>query len=167
MSNDSTTPLPSDPAALIGMWDRVVGDHAEESSPHMSAETPPADPPSFARREVLPMNSGDKRCAYRDIIEIDGCPKRPAFRPERFFIQNAHAWEVVDILVDDKTQFLQPGPIPGEIFASGELDAWFTCDTVQKDKSIRIVARYIGPFEEGIPFVGGILGTSAIDPTEL
>jgi len=90
MSNDSTTPLPDDPAALIGMWDRVVGDHVEESSPHMSSETPasqPAsEPPKFARREVLPLNSGNKRIKPGETCVITVRPQRPQFQPERLFI---------------------------------------------------------------------------------
>lgn len=151
---------------IFGPGARPTGDELRAAWPEIVAASE-AIPPMLARRELLPLNSGSQHCAPHDIIEVEGTPGRPAFRPERLFIQNAHDWEVVDILIDGKTQFLQPGPIPGAVFAAGSAEI-ITFDTVQKGKTIRIVARNVGDIGRGpCPFVGGFLGTSAIDSSEL
>lgn len=301
MSHETPPQFPDDPAALIGMWGQIIGDPAEESSPHMSAETPntpppaaakpeaaapsapsptganastssPDDtslfvaavrkmidegtvpphlskdellklviaasvrgagasfydppqrapappppaphpgiemrermaraydarmhdaPPMMARRTALPLNSLDRQykpmlCKPGESVEIHVRPQRGAYRPERLFVSDyrpvkemkrawwkrvimfwrkapepggAADWEILDIRVGGKSQFAQAGALPGDMFSNMSIDSFVSFDVCQLGEEITLVVRYNGPVQKGVPFIGGMLGTSAV-----
>lgn len=65
-------------------------------------------------------------------------------------------WIVHDIRVDGKSQFAQPGDMPGDMFSTKAIDSFVS---FQPGKQVEIDVMYIGLEEEGLCFVGRFLGT--------
>ena len=133
------------------------------------------DPPAFARREVLPLNSGSTGVTAPNTLIITSRPQRPAYRPERMFVsgpivtnsglatgETASAWLIQDISIGNKSQFAQAGAIPGDIFANLSIDSFVSFDTVQTAMDVTVTVSYVGTSESAVSFFGGMLGTSAV-----
>ncbi len=120
-------------------------------------------------RELLPMTSEGKLVNPNDRVTILGKPKIP-FRPERLYVSGASTeagtadWIVNDVRMDGKTVFLQPGDIPGDMFAASAIDsfvAWGECS-----KGMEIDVTYIGKNPDGCAFYGSFIGARAAKAKE-
>lgn len=128
--------------------------------------------PQFARREALPLNSGDVAVHTNGTLQITSRPQRPAYRPERFFVsppvggdplgETASSWIINDITIGNKSQYAQAGQLPGDMFSSTAIDSFVSFDTVQTAMDVVVVTTYIGTSSAAVKFVGGMLGTSAV-----
>jgi len=163
--------------ALMGAWYTMVGAAALDTPP-IGAQ--PRNylmdqaPPTFARREALPLNSGNVfATTAAPTLQITSRPQRPAFRPERLFVSipvggastdTAAAWIIQDVSIGNKSQFAQSGALPGDMFANLSIDSFVSFDTVQTAMDVTITVTYVGGAgsEATIYFYGGMLGTSAV-----
>ena len=166
--------------ALVGAWKTIIGkDGGAPAGLATELGIPPRNlmieqgPPQFARREALPLNSGDVAVHTGGTLQITSRPQRPAFRPERFFVsapvggdiaETASSWIINDITIGNKSQYAQAGQLPGDMFSSTAIDSFISFDTVQTAMDVVIVTTYIGTsgIENPVRFVGGMLGTSAV-----
>jgi hypothetical protein len=82
--------------------------------------------------------------------------ERPAqhgfFRPERVVIEHPSDWLVNDITVGNRSQFCQPGDVPGDFFAENATDTEISFETIQPGQDFSIIATYIGKNPEGRTF---------------
>lgn len=104
-------------AALCGVGLRVVDARSE----YEIASRAPI-------RQVLPMSSNGQAIQRGHSATITTRPQGGAFRIDRIMIAaagTAHGaadWTVQDVRVGRRSQFAQPGGIPGDLFASGALE---------------------------------------------
>lgn len=71
-------------------------------------------------------------------------------------------WEICDITIGDRSQFVASGPIPGEVFgAASGIDSALSMDAAAPGIAIRFRVRYIGDNPEGECFRAALLGRSA------
>jgi hypothetical protein len=129
----------------------------------------PAPAPVLASRQGLPMNSGTFAFGYLDTALITSRPQRQAFRPERVFISppiggaGAQSWFVNDITIGNKSQLVQSGGLPGDMFANTSIDSFVTFETAQTAMDVTMSITLIQNGIEVPPFFyGGIIGTAAI-----
>lgn len=139
-------------------------EEGEEFSAVALGESGWSDPGGRARLQAppwayLPIESGDHKIASDVVTEIQTRPSDP-FRPMRIVIcGDASRWIVEDVLVGNRSQTANAGPIPGTAF--GIHGCEFRTDTVQTAMDFKIRVRYIGPVEGGEPFVAYAVGPIA------
>jgi len=76
--------------------------------------------------------------------------KELAFQPEHLVIDRCWPdWEIEDVRVDGRTQFVQTGPIPGELFQPGTVDTFVKLDVVLAARPFTVRARYVGSDPRG------------------
>ena len=99
---------------------------------------------------------------YR-AIRVISRPEAVAFRPEQLHITSPHPehFNIVDVLIGNRTQFAQSGEIPGDMFAISAIDTFLSFETVQTAMDIEIRVRYVGPNPEGEVFEAKMIGTAA------
>jgi hypothetical protein len=134
----------------------------------------PSPAPTLASRQGLPMNSGTFAFGYLDTALITSRPQRQAFRPERVFISppiagpqigpvGAQSWFVNDITIGNKSQLVQSGGLPGDMFANESIDSFVTFETAQTAMDVTMSITLIQNGIQPEPFFyGGIIGTAAI-----
>ena len=114
-------------------------------------------------REVLPFSSG--------VPVLPGQSVQLVARPQvdllckRFLVSFASSpngaadWIIEDIRINARSQFIQPGALPGDMFASDAIDAYMTFHTLAlANMDITVVATYVGTITEGVPFFGSMVG---------
>ena len=88
-----------------------------------------------------------------------------SFQVHRLEIENSGTaggcadWFVEDLRINGKTQFAQPGPIPGDLFATTALDSFVKLETCTAGNAIEIDMHYIGPNPQGAIFTAHFEGT--------
>jgi len=123
--------------------------------------------PDRAQREVLPMSTGVPILPTQSA-QITGRPQAPAWRCERFVISNAGTaggaadWIVNDIKIGNRSQFVQSGDVPGDMFATNAIDTYVSFETAQTAMDVVVVVTYIGMNESGVPFYASMVGTAAL-----
>jgi hypothetical protein len=123
--------------------------------------------PDRAQREVLPMSTGVPILPTQSA-QITGRPQAPAWRCERFVISNAGTaggaadWIVNDIKIGNRSQFVQSGDVPGDMFATNAIDTFVSFETAQTAMDVVVVVTYIGQNESGVPFYASMVGTAAL-----
>jgi hypothetical protein len=86
-----------------------------------------------------------------------------AFRPSRLAIDRySQDWMIVDVHVDGKSQFVQAGVIPGDLFHPDTLDCFATFNVVPAGGSFAIKAHYVGSNPRGGRF--GAVVRGRLDP---
>jgi hypothetical protein len=117
-------------------------------------------------RSVIPLHSA-KALKPLEKITLRGELKRSsAFRPERVFVSAAGTsggaadWVINDVRVDGKTQYLQDGPMPGDMFATNAIDVFVSFQRCEKE--IEMDVTYIGLNESGVPFYASIVGAAEL-----
>ncbi len=112
---------------------------------------------------ILPINS-DRVVQPNIRIQITARPQFE-FSPKRLIIAgNPSDWVVCDIRINNRSQFLQCGDIPGDLFTVASIDAFVLFETVQPNMDVVLIANYIGPHPEGSMFFAGLLNSSALRP---
>jgi hypothetical protein len=126
-----------------------------------------AAPPTFAARDILPLSTGVPILPTQSA-QITGRPQARAFRGDRFMVSNAGTaggaadWIINDIKIGNRSQFVQSGDVPGDLFAVNAIDTFVRFETAQTAMDIVIVVTYIGLNESGAPFFAALVGTAAI-----
>jgi hypothetical protein len=72
-------------------------------------------------------------------------------------------WIVEDLRINARTQFAQPGPIPGDMFSIGAIASFVRLETCEAGSSIEIDVIYIGLNEHGARFTARLEGTVVRD----
>ncbi len=114
-------------------------------------------------RYVLPLSS-NKAIGSGQSCSITGLAHSDGFWPDHLTISNAGTkggaadWVVNDIKVDGKSQFLQSGDIPGDLFASNAVNSFIRFGAARKGSAVELIATYIGTNEEGCPLFASITG---------
>ena len=134
----------------------------------------PYPDPTLASRQGLPMNTGGQAVPYNSTAIITSRPQRVAFRPERIFVSppiggtaglGSAGWFINDITIGNRSQLVQAGGLPGDMFQNTSIDSFVTFETAQTSMDVVISTTLIDTaFVEtsGAVFYGGIIGTAAI-----
>ena len=133
--------------------------------PHAAVVTAPM--PTQANRDILPMSTGVPILPTQSA-QITGRPQTLVFKIGRFVISNAGTaggaadWIVNDIKIGNRSQFVQSGDVPGDLFAVNAIDTFVRFESAQTAMDVVVVVTYIGLNESGAPFFGAMVGTAAI-----
>ena len=179
------------PYAILGQWYDIVGQAAAAANgagpppppmmaPQMMAPPEPylypfppraavvaAPMPTQANRDILPMSTGVPILPTQSA-QITGRPQVLVFKIGRFVISNAGTaggaadWIVNDIKIGNRSQFVQSGDVPGDLFAVNAIDTFVRFEAAQTAMDVVVVVTYIGLNESGAPFFGAMVGTAAI-----
>ena len=145
----------------------------QQMCPPMAYPFPPqamvveAAKPTFAARDILPMSTGVPILPTQSA-QITGRPQCLVFQCNRFLISNAGTaggsadWIVNDIKIGNRSQFVQSGDVPGDLFATNAIDTFVRFEAAQTAMDVVVVVTYIGLNESGAPFFGAMVGTAAI-----
>jgi hypothetical protein len=94
-------------------------------------------------------------------VRITARPLVRAFRPVRLMISQADQWLVHDILIGNRSQFMQAGAIPGGMFdatAGTAIDSFVSLEMAQTAMDIVLVVEYVGLDPDGAPFYATMIG---------
>jgi len=155
-----------------GQWMDIVGQGLGGPVPAAMPFAPraalvDAAPATFAARDILPLSTGVPILPTQSA-QITGRPQARAFRGDRFMVSNAGTaggaadWIINDIKIGNRSQFVQSGDVPGDLFAVNAIDTFVRFETAQTAMDIVIVVTYIGLNESGAPFFAALVGTAAI-----
>jgi len=130
----------------------------------------PAPEPTMGNRQVLPMNSNAQNVPPGVTAVITSRPQRVAFRPERVFVSatgtsllGAAAWLINDITIGNRSQYVQQGSLPGDMFATTAIDSFITFETAQTAMDVTMSVTFNDAVvEHGQPFYGALIGTAAM-----
>ena len=148
--------------------------HQAHGGPNPRAWLAPYPDPTLASRQGLPMNTGGQKVPYNSTAIITSRPQRVAFRPERIFVSppiggtaglGSAGWFINDITIGNRSQLVQAGGLPGDMFQNTSIDSFVTFETAQTSMDVVISTTLIDTnFIEttGAVFYGGIIGTAAI-----
>ena len=123
--------------------------------------------PTQANRDILPMSTGVPILPTQSA-QITGRPQVLVFKIGRFMISNAGTaggcadWIVNDIKIGNRSQFVQSGDVPGDMFASNAIDTFVRFEAAQTAMDVVVCVTYIGLNESGCPFFGAMCGTAAV-----
>jgi hypothetical protein len=158
----------------IGQWYDLAGPMVGQAlpSPDMGMMMPrgavvEAPMPTQANRDILPMSTGVPILPTQSA-QITGRPQTLVFKIGRFLISNAGTaggaadWIVNDIKIGNRSQFVQSGDVPGDLFAVNAIDTFVRFDAAQTAMDVVVVVTYIGLNESGAPFFGAMVGTAAV-----
>jgi hypothetical protein len=115
-------------------------------------------------RGILPLSNGDVKVMPSQLCCITGRVQSDGFWPDHLTISNgctpggAADWIVNDIKIAGRSQFLQPGDLPGDMFATNAADSLIRFEVAKTAMEVEIVVTYIGTNEKGCRFVGAITG---------
>ena len=91
------------------------------------------------------------------------------FQLERIEIQDGETpggsadWLVDDLRVNGRSQFAQPGSIPGDMFSTSAIDSFVQIEECDAGNAIELDVIYIGLNESGEPFAARLEGTVTRD----
>jgi hypothetical protein len=123
--------------------------------------------PTQANRDILPMSTGVPILPTQSA-QITGRPQTLVFKIGRFVISNAGTaggaadWIVNDVKIGNRSQFVQSGDVPGDLFATNAIDTFVRFESAQTAMDVVVVVTYIGLNESGCPFFGAMVGTAAV-----
>jgi hypothetical protein len=149
----------------ISGWGPSIG--ADPSLLMARAAVVDAPLPTQANRDILPMSTGVPILPTQSA-QITGRPQVLVFKIGRFVISNAGTaggsadWIVNDIKIGNRSQFVQSGDVPGDLFATNAIDTFVRFDAAQTAMDVVVVTTYIGLNESGCPFFSAMLGTAAV-----
>ena len=156
------------PPQTAGWYDLVEQQPSMNGAPFPSrAMVVESAPPKFAARDILPMSTGVPILPTQSA-QITGRPQCLVFQCNRFLISNAGTaggsadWIVNDIKIGNRSQFVQSGDVPGDLFATNAIDTFIRFESAQTAMDVVVVVTYIGLNESGAPFFGAMVGTAAV-----
>ena len=152
-------------------WARpAVGHWQDLAPPPMGASGAllvDAPPPTRANHTILPMSTGVPILPTQ-AAQITGRPQVEAYRVDQYKVSNAGTaggaadWIVNNILIGNRSQFVQSGDVPGDLFATNAVGTFVRFDMAQTAMDIVVVVTYIGLNESGCPFFSAMIGTAAV-----
>ena len=153
----------------VGQWVDIMDPHGGGMGVSMMPRAALVDAPAprFAGRDILPLSTGVPILPTQSA-QITGRPQAVAFQGNRFLISNAGTaggaadWIVNDLKIGNRSQFVQSGDVPGDLFAVNAIDTFVRFETAQTAMDIVVVVTYIGLNESGCPFFAAMIGTAAI-----
>ena len=163
-------PQPGAPAKTAGWYDLTgpyVGAMPAFAGFPARAAVVDAPLPTQANRDILPMSTGVPILPTQSA-QITGRPQVLVFKIGRFVISNAGTaggsadWIVNDIKIGNRSQFVQSGDVPGDLFATNAIDTFVRFEAAQTAMDVVVVVTYIGLNESGCPFFGAMVGTAAV-----
>jgi hypothetical protein len=167
------TPNPFGSGTISGWYDLTGSMIGAELPPPPGMELLPraavvdAPLPTQANRDILPMSTGVPILPAQSA-QITGRPQTLVFKIGRFVISNAGTaggaadWIVNDIKIGNRSQFVQSGDVPGDLFAVNAIDTFVRFEAAQTAMDVVVVVTYIGLNESGCPFFGAMVGTAAV-----
>jgi hypothetical protein len=154
--------------SAVGQWVDLVGQGPGAEFPFPArAAVVDAPLPTQANRDILPMSTGVPILPTQSA-QITGRPQTLVFKIGRFVISNAGTaggaadWIVNDIKIGNRSQFVQSGDVPGDLFATNAIDTFVRFEAAQTAMDVVVVVTYIGLNESGCPFFGAMVGTAAV-----
>jgi hypothetical protein len=163
-----TAPAPGASAQIKGWYDMVGALPPPNGLPWPPrAAVVDAPLPTQANRDILPMSTGVPILPTQSA-QITGRPQTLVFKIGRFVISNAGTaggsadWIVNDIKIGNRSQFVQSGDVPGDLFATNAIDTFVRFESAQTAMDVVVVCTYIGLNESGCPFFGAMVGTAAV-----
>jgi hypothetical protein len=159
-------PMPAPPPMPMGP-PPMMHPAAFEGFPPPRAAVVDAPLPTQANRDILPMSTGVPILPTQSA-QITGRPQTLVFKIGRFVISNAGTaggsadWIVNDIKIGNRSQFVQSGDVPGDLFATNAIDTFVRFESAQTAMDVVVVVTYIGLNESGCPFFGAMVGTAAV-----
>jgi hypothetical protein len=120
-------------------------------------------------RYTVPVTSGQS-IQPTQSAQITMRPQRDEFTCERIIIANAGTpggaadWIVNDIRINNRSQFVGSGDIPGDLFAVNAIDSFVSFEKAMPSTDIVVIVTYIGINEPGCPFNASMVGSAANDP---
>ena len=157
----------------VGQWYDIAGPMVGQLPPPDAFPFPAraavvtAPMPTQANRDILPMSTGVPILPTQSA-QITGRPQTLVFKIGRFVISNAGTaggaadWIVNDIKIGNRSQFVQSGDVPGDLFAVNAIDTFVRFEAAQTAMDVVVVVTYIGLNESGAPFFGAMVGTAAV-----
>ena len=116
------------------------------------------------RREILPLSTGTP-IKPSQTANIKGRVQTIyGFWPDQVTISNAGTtggsadWIVNDIKIAGRSQFIQSGDVPGDLFATNAINSFVRFSAVGGGVDVELIVTYIGKNEEGCPFFGAMTG---------
>jgi hypothetical protein len=115
-------------------------------------------------RRILPLSNGDQKVLPSQTCRITGRVHSEGFWPDRLTISDAGTqggaadWIVNDIKIAGRSQFLQSGDIPGDMFATSAVDSFIRFEVAYVAMEVELIVTYIGMNAEGCRFVAAITG---------
>lgn len=115
-------------------------------------------------KKVLPLSSNNTSVLPTQAVTVTGRVEREGFWPDHLYISSAGTsggaadWVVNDIRIAGKSQFLQTGDVPGDMFATNAISSFMRFEAARAGASVEIVATYIGINEKGCPLYASITG---------
>jgi hypothetical protein len=166
---DPSAPAPasadgSAPTTASGFWPGAGGSGFPFPPRAMVVDAPL---PTQANRDILPMSTGVPILPTQSA-QITGRPQTLVFKIGRFVISNAGTaggaadWIVNDVKIGNRSQFVQSGDVPGDLFATNAIDTFVRFEAAQTAMDVVVVVTYIGLNESGCPFFGAMVGTAAV-----
>ena len=161
------------PAPGVSGWYDITGPGVGAGGPNglpfpsPRAAVVDAPLPTQANRDILPMSTGVPILPTQSA-QITGRPQTLVFKIGRFVISNAGTaggaadWIVNDIKIGNRSQFVQSGDVPGDLFATNAIDTFVRFEAAQTAMDVVVVVTYIGLNESGCPFFGAMVGTAAV-----
>ena len=141
-----------DPHGTHRGWGHHHMGAAEPGGPQARAWLAPYPDPTLASRQGLPMNTGGQKVPYNSTAIITSRPQRVAFRPERIFVSppiggtaglGSAGWFINDITIGNRSQLVQAGGLPGDMFQNTSIDSFVTFETAQTSMDVVISTTLI------------------------
>jgi hypothetical protein len=114
-------------------------------------------------RGILPLSNG-VAVLPTQTCRITARVQREGFWPDHLTISNAGTeggaadWIVNDIKIAGRSQFLQSGDVPGDLFATQAVNSFVRFEVARYAADVEIIVTYIGKNEKGCPFFASITG---------
>jgi len=115
-------------------------------------------------RGILPLSNNGTIVKPNQSCLITGRVQSDGFWPDHLTISNAGTeggaadWIVNDIRIAGRSQFLQSGDIPGDVFATDAVHSILRFEVAKAAMDVEIIVTYIGTNEKGCPFYASISG---------
>jgi hypothetical protein len=114
-------------------------------------------------RGILPLSTGVS-VLPKQSLSVKGRVQSDGFWPDHLTISNAGTehgaadWVVNDIRIAGRSQFLQAGDLPGDMFATNAVDSFMRFEVAKASMEVEIIVTYMGTNEKGCPFFASITG---------
>lgn len=115
------------------------------------------------QRQVLPLSSSalvlpHQSCLIRARVQPDGLALDHLTVSSAGTEGGAADWIVNDIKINNRSQFVTSGDVPGDMFATNAISSFVNFDVAGLGDEVSIVVTYIGTNANGCAFMAAITG---------